>query len=127
MTHRRHCLLPAAPLRRMRGLALAAIMAGVGLGGATGFALAAPSQACQRDALVVLSEVREARAVLTEAATGSEKERCAAWRNQAAALRKASAFYQRCQTGAERDRNVANANAGAAQYDNAAHTQCQGK
>jgi len=91
-------------------------------------ASAAPvSQTCQRDALVMLSEVREARAELAEAATASDKERCAAWRKQAATLRKASAFYKRCQTGAERDRNVANANAGVAQYDGAARSQCGDK
>lgn len=82
------------------------------------------SKTCQRDAIIVLSQVRAARADLSEAATGSDKARCAAWRNQAAALRKASAFYKRCQTGDERARNIANANAGAAQYDNAARTQC---
>lgn len=82
------------------------------------------SQTCQRDAIIVLSQVRQARTDLSDAATGSDKERCAAWRNQAAALRKASAFYKRCQSGQERARNVANANAGAAQYDNAARAQC---
>lgn len=113
--------------RAFSALTVAALAAAASVCMSHAAAGAPVSQTCQRDALVMLSEVREARAELAEAATASDRERCAAWRNQAATLRKASAFYKRCQSGAERDRNVANANAGVAQYDGAVRTQCGGK
>lgn len=76
--------------------------------------------------MVLLSEVRRARADLMDAATGSQKERCAAWREQVRVLQRAAAFYRRCQKGAGRDRNVANAMAGVAQYRDAVRAQCGG-
>ncbi|GGC46623.1 hypothetical protein [Chelatococcus reniformis] len=88
---------------------------------------AAADQSCPRDALVILSAVREARYQLEQAAEGSVKERCKAWQGQVAALKRASAFYARCQTGAERDRSIANANAGVRQFQDAYNGQCTGR
>ena len=85
---------------------------------------AAADQTCPRDALVILSAVREARYQLEQAAEGSAKDRCKAWLGEVAALRRAAAFYGRCQTGAERDRNMANANAGVRQFQDAYNSQC---
>lgn len=119
--------MSSATPRRLPIAAKCGLLLTAGLAmGALPTPVAASSQTCQRDAIIVLQQVRQARADLSEAATGSERARCAAWRNQIAALKKAAAFYGRCQSGAERSRNVANANAGVAEYSQAVTSQCGG-
>ena len=64
--------------------------------GAIGEARAQMTAVCQRDLLVADSALKTAVEKLTSAASGSEQDRCAAWRNQVSAVRQVREIYGRC-------------------------------
>ena len=64
--------------------------------GAAGPASAQMTAVCQRDLLVADSALKTAVDKLTSAAGGSEADRCAAWRNQVSAVKRAREIYGRC-------------------------------
>jgi hypothetical protein len=64
--------------------------------GAAGPAKAQTTAVCQRDLLVADSALKVAVDKLTSAASGSEQDRCAAWRNQVSAVKRAREIYGRC-------------------------------
>jgi hypothetical protein len=78
-------------MRRFIALATAlGALAAVGPAGAQTTVL------CQRDLLVADSALKSAVDKLGSAAAGSEQDRCAAWRNQVSAVKRAREIYGRC-------------------------------
>jgi hypothetical protein len=83
----------------MRQFLLLIVVLGVALGialGAAGPANAQMTAVCQRDLLVADSALKSAVDKLGSAAGGSEQDRCAAWRNQVSAVKRAREIYGRC-------------------------------